>query len=52
MFEMEYENFKARLRTANEEDGIRNESIDSPQDHPACIEVRIIMIVIGYDLWV
>ncbi|XP_034686472.1 cellulose synthase-like protein G2 [Vitis riparia] len=37
--QIEYENFKARLRTASKEGGIRNESMSSPRDHPPGVEV-------------
>ncbi|RVX21747.1 Cellulose synthase-like protein G2 [Vitis vinifera] len=37
--QIEYENFKARFRTASQEGGIRNESMSSPRDHPAGVEV-------------
>lgn len=37
--QIEYEKFKATLRTASKEGGIRNESMSSPTDHPAGVEV-------------
>lgn len=45
MVQIEYENFKARFRTASQEGGIRNESMSSPRDHPAGVEVLMIVLL-------
>ena len=45
MVQIEYEKFKATLRTASKEGGIRNESMSSPTDHPAGVEVPMIVLL-------